>query len=187
MDTDNLQHSNDIPMYYFGYGANRSKQCMEDISGSSMKDGRGAVLQDYALCYQVLEQVPEPPREILRKVWGDTFRCYTIRPFPKALVAGVVWELTPHQFHRIKEWEYDGSWKNIIQTDVLLFNGELLSVWTDMVIQSIPISDAVDGLYYQNNLNPHGKIPGIEDEFRIQALMRARQELQSFEFLSVKN
>jgi len=176
-----------IPVYFFGYGAYRSKQCIEDVLGTTLADGRGAVVHEYALCYQILSQIPDPPRELLKKIWGDAFRCYTIRPFPKALVAGVVWELTPYQLHHMKEWEYDGIWKKIIQIPVTLCNGDTMNAWTDVILETIPIHEAVDGLYYKNNLNPQGKSIKIEDEFRIQALLKARQELQTFAYLSVKN
>lgn len=182
-----MQSSPDTLVRYFGYGANRCKECLEKILGTEIEEGKGAILHDYALCYQTLEQIPNPPQELLQKIWGNTFRCYTIYPFPKGIVAGVVWSLTRSQLNQMKEWEFEGIWKKIVEIPVTLFTGETLPAWTDLIPQTLSIHEAVDGLYYQNNLNPQGKILGVEDEFRIQAMMKAREELQTYAFLSTKN
>jgi len=167
--------------YYFGYGANRSKQRVTDILKTEPMGGYGAIIEKYALCYQILEQIPEPPHNLLRKVWGNKFRGYTIKPISKGLVAGVLWKLTEDQFQRFNEWECIGSWKKIISIPVIMFDGKLEQAYTEIVTNDQQIFEIVDGLYYENNLNPQGIQTVVNDEYRIKALQKVRAQLKKLE------
>lgn len=160
-------------IYYFGYGANRSKQRLTDILEQEPIGGYGAYIQNFALCYQLLVQIPPGPREILEKCWGRNFRCYTLRKRNNWVVAGVIWELTKKQFEILKKWELIGSWKKLISVEAIGANGTVYHTYTELVPDPQPVYQDVDGLQYENNLNAH-KNRVIKDEYRI---LKAREIL----------
>lgn len=64
---------------FFGYGANRSREKIKKVISKDPGEGIGAVLEGYVLVDQALMQIPEPPREFLRKVYGNNFKSYSIK------------------------------------------------------------------------------------------------------------
>lgn len=169
---------------YFGCGANRSKKRITDILKSEPAGGYGAIIKKFALFYQVLDQVPEPPHDLLYKVWGSSFRSYTIKPVSAGLVAGVLWKLTTKQFNILKEWEFIGSWKKIISIPVVKFDGQFEQAYTEIVQDDQQIFEMVDGLNYEDNLNPLGMQTAPNDEYRIKEIQKIRAQLKKF---SIKN
>ncbi len=178
MDTHKNVLQSDGFIYYFGYGANRSRQCIADITGSDSLDGFGAYITDFVLCYQMLLQIPDPPRTILSKVWGDSFRCYTLRRRKYWVVTGMIWRLTPEQFDKMQQWEFIGSWKELITVHAVANNGEMYTAQTEMVPDSQPVYLAIDGLNYETNLNPKRKSI-IRDEFGIQKARKILEKIAS--------
>lgn len=174
-------------IFYFGYGANRDKKRIEDIltvsglKGDDLKiEGRyGARIDGFVLGIQALDQIPEEVRENLRKVWGDNFRCYTMKP-GYGQIAGVIWEYTEAQFNAIKEWEYDGIWREIVEVEVITTDQKKLKTFTDRAKNDAPIKEIVDGLIYEDNLNKQGmrtEDEFSEDEYKIKEIQKVREEL----------
>jgi hypothetical protein len=158
----------------------RSKQRITDILLSTPAGGFGAVLEKYVLCYQTLDQLPEPPRELIRSAWGNNFRGYTVKPASQGLVAGVLWKLTQDQFQRLNKWECIGTWKKCVSVPVTAYDGKPEQAFTEMVTDDQEIFEIVDGLQYENNLNPREIKTVIDDEYRIKAMKEARAQLQKF-------
>jgi hypothetical protein len=94
--------------YFFGYGADQEQAMLRAIMGESPEYVGEAVLRDYELRIQNLEEVTAEeanPREILRRTWGDSFRSYVIVPRKGAQVHGAVFRITIKDRHKIDEWE----------------------------------------------------------------------------------
>lgn len=138
---------------YFGYGANRDRIRVKEILGKESKGGYGALLSGYTLGYQILDQIPEIPRKTLKEVWGENFKCYTLKK-GKGFVAGVIWELDENDLEIIRKWEFVGLWKELIDVHVYTFDGEEISAVTEKVPDSAPVFGFSDGLNYENNINP---------------------------------
>ena len=167
---------------FFGYGANRSKERLQDILGKKIDPGYGAILQGYVLCVQKLNQIPEKSRKILEIVWGDDFRCYTLKR-GKGVVAGIIWELSEVDFTVIKEWEQIGIWRKIISIDTLSFEGKTVGALTGTAPEDAPICDIVDGLNYQNNLNNEGKKISSAQEYKIDEIIRLREKIKKMQIV----
>jgi hypothetical protein len=168
----------DSLIYYFGYGANRSKQRVSDILGEEPKGGFGAVIENFSLCVQTVDQIPDPPRELIRTIWGGQFRGYTICPAVSGLVSGVLWRFTVKQLERMKEWECISTWKESVTISVVAFDGIKELAITEKVSDDQQVFEVVDGLNYENNLNLQGMKQVVDDEYRIRAMQRARIELE---------
>lgn len=165
-------------LYYFGYGTNKSRERIREIIGHDPGEGKGAVLDGYVLTYQVLDQVPEGPRTVLGKVWGDEFKGYTLRK-GSWKVAGVIWELEEDDLEKIKEWEFvDEHWKEMVSASAVTSDGVTIQVVTEKVPDNQPIKEAVDGLNYKENLNEGKVVSYEEDEFRIAEMRKVRAELE---------
>jgi len=93
--------------YYFGYGILREPTIVNEILGYTPKY-HGAILENYDLGYQIIDQIQKKPGKILEKLWGIGFKAYTIRA-GKGIVAGVIWELTETDIEFMKRWEFVGS------------------------------------------------------------------------------
>ena len=165
---------------YFGYGAYRSKVLFEEILGHPLHDGYGAILHNYQLAYQTLNDIPEVPRAILQKSWGEHFRCYTIVPGIN-IVAGVIWELTDADLLRLKKWEFDTVWKEFIPVEVTIHSGKKINAITETSLSAFPITKFVDGLLYETNLNPIGRM--VAQEFSKDELANARKMLEQLSLI----
>jgi hypothetical protein len=171
---------------FFGYGANRDKKRIEDILRASgligedlkLEGGYGARVDGNVLAIQNLQQIPERIRETLLKVWGANFRAYTIKP-GTGQVAGVLWGLNEKQFEVLKAWEHDGVWREFVEVEIITTDQHKLKAFTDKVIDDNNITQLVDGLNYESNLNIEGmKTPtNNDDAYRINELQTIRQEL----------
>jgi len=164
-------------VYFFGYGANRSGDRLREIFGHEVTKVSGAILDNNVLSYQVLDQVPEKPREILQRVWGNEFRCYTART-GEGQIVGVVWELEESDLEILKEWEFIGEWRDLVPVKVKTTDGKEIQALTDKVSDTAPIKEVVDGLFYEDNLNKEGRnLDAIEKEYKIAEMKKIREEL----------
>ena len=170
----------DNTILFFGYGANRSNERLKDIFGKELEGGYGTVLEGYVLAVQVLEQIPSQAKDILQKVWGQDFKSYTIKP-GKGIVAGVVWELDNNQLEVLKEWEFIGIWRELIQVTVTTFDQKTLNVMTEKSPDESSITEIVDGLNYENNLNKQGKRIIEIEEYKIKEILKIKEELKNLQ------
>ena len=131
---------------FFGYGANRSRSKMVQIIGNKLS-GQGAIIEGYRLAYQSLDQIPEPAKTVLLKIWGHQFKSYTLKE-GKGVVSGVLWEISDENFQKIKEWEFIGVWRELIEVDVRTSDGKKLHAFTEKAPEIHPISGYADGLLY---------------------------------------
>jgi hypothetical protein len=167
--------------YFFGYGAYRDAQKIGKILGHVPPSCTGAIVGGYSLFYQTLEQIPAPAGTILKNVWGSDFKAYTINP-GAGIVAGVLWEIDQTDLNAIKEWEFTGTWREIISVKTQTFDGREVEAFTEKAINSDVNEGFYDGLNYPNNLNLE-KNPVTDAElakadiYRIERLRELRKEL----------
>jgi hypothetical protein len=166
------------PIYFFGYGANRSKTRLRDILGHDPLGGKSAILSNSTLAIQTLDQIPDEPRQVLEKVWGEKFRSYTVKD-GKGEVVGVVWQLDEHDLDLLKKWEYIGEWRQLAEVKVKTADGKEVKALTDRAPEGSLTKEVVDGLNYEDNLNKEGMKPETQedDEYRIKELRKVREEL----------
>ena len=151
---------------YFGYGANRDQKMIAAITGLSETEleGRGypAILEGYSLALQRLDQVtdvvaegmPTSPRDVLAENWGEDFTSYVIVSNPEGKVAGTVWELTPEERERIRDWELvDLGWYEDYEAEITTPEGERISVIGEKLPDDQSIDHRVDGMNYETWLN----------------------------------
>lgn len=147
---------------YFGYGANRDARMIAAILGKPVEQlvGRPAVLQDYQLGVQGLNQIPdtvmpnapEPisPRQILKNVWGDGFESYVIEYRPGSKVSGTIWELTPEERERVRDWELlDYGWYEDCEGKAITADGDEIDVVTERIREDQVLGREVDGMNYE--------------------------------------
>lgn len=172
---------------FFGYGPNKDKKRLQDVFRASglqgeeleVKGGKGARIDNYVLAIQAFEQLPQEIRGTIEKVWGDKFRSYTMKP-GKGQIAGVLWELTEKQYQALRDWEFEGIWREMKQVEVVTSDQQNLKVLTEKIIDDSAVKEIVDGINYEANLNKEGmrdKAEIKEDEYRIYELKRVREEL----------
>ena len=171
---------------FFGYGAYRDRKRIEIIfnlskfTGDDLKveGGFGARADGYVLAVQNLDQIPKDSRRSLLEVWGENFRCYTIKP-GVGQVAGVLWGLNAKQFQAFKEWECDGVWREFVEIEIITTDQHKLKAFADKAINDNEIAQIVDGLNYESNLNLQGMKKSMpdDDEYRIKRLQEVRLEL----------
>ncbi|EKD86927.1 MAG: hypothetical protein ACD_37C00099G0004 [uncultured bacterium] len=133
-------------LLFFGYGANRSSNKISQIIGA-LPSGQGAIIEGYRLAYQSLDQIPEPAKTVLLKIWGNQFNSYTLKK-GEGMVNGVLWEISEDDFQKIKEWEFIGVWRELTEVDVRTSDGKKLRAFTEKAPEIHPISGYVDGLLY---------------------------------------
>ncbi len=156
----------DSPLYYFGYGANRSDDRLEKIFGERPIGGSGAIIHGFALCYQKIMQIPDPAKTLLQQVWGDSFRGYTIKSH-EGVVAGRIWELSQEQLELLKTWEFVGSWKELISVSVVQYDGTTVQAVTEKAPDEADVFRVADGLWYDDNLNGTKQSFVSNDDYRI--------------------
>ena len=175
---------------FFGYGANRDKKRLGDIlrvsglSGDDLKleGGFGARVDGMVLAIQTFQQIPQTLRDRLIKVWGGSFRAYTLKP-GNGQVAGILWGLNEKQFEALKAWEHDDVWREFVEVEITTTDQHKLKAFTEKAINDNDVAQIVDGLNYESNLNTQGmRIPANEnDTYRIEELQRIRSELANFQ------
>lgn len=134
-------------MLFFGYGAYRSRAKISQITGKTPEGGAGAILEGYQLAFQSLSQIPQPVQDNLRDIWGDEFKAYTLKK-GNGIVSGIIWNINEEDFKIIKEWEYVGAWREIIEVEVKTSDGLTFKTFSERVFDSAPIAGIVDGLLY---------------------------------------
>lgn len=109
--------------YFFGYGADKHNEMISAIIGEDPEWLTNATLNDYQLCIQTLDDIPNSganPRAILEKAWGNKFRSYAIRKHKGEKVEGSVFRLNSSQRKLIDDWELvsEGWQESVIVTVV---------------------------------------------------------------------
>lgn len=149
---------------FFGYGANRNRSKIRQVIGRDPGEGVGAILEGYSLYLQDMEQIPERVRADLQKIFGNSFKSYTIVK-GKGFVLGVIWAITDEELEKIKVWEYVGEWREIIEVTVKSEDFYTVKVLTEKCIDTFPATKKVDGLYYNELELKELEITKEEDEF----------------------
>ena len=149
---------------FFGYGANRNRSKIKQVIGRDPGEGVGAILEGFSLYLQDLDQIPERVRADLQKIFGGSFKAYTIVK-GKGFVMGVIWALTDEDLEKIKEWEYVGEWREIIEVTVKSEDFYTVKVLTEKSMDSFPAINKVDGLYYNELELKELEVNKEEDEF----------------------
>jgi len=140
-------------IYYFGYGANANPKRIEGIINHKPKKEYGGVIGNFRLCIQTLNQIPEPAKNILKSAWGDDFLAYTLSP-GSGFVSGVLWQLTPSDFSKVKEWEELGGWRKFVPVEVTIYDGTKKMAVTDLISsEDQSLFGCVDGVNYPYDLN----------------------------------
>jgi len=169
----------DTKVMYFGYGATRDSGVISIILGKpeSALVGRKAVLEGFDLAIQRLDQVPDvilptapsaiSVRESLRKVWGDNFRSYVLKPNSGGRVSGIIWELTPEDIERIKDWELlDFGWFEDTNGEAITPEGNRIPVVTEKIRSDQEVDQVVDGLEYETWLEDPEKFKAVAEKAR---------------------
>lgn len=134
-------------VYFFGYGANRNREKLRQILGKYPELEFGGIIEGYQLCFQTLDQIPKGPKEVLQKLYGDSFKGYTLKK-GEGVVGGAVFQLEKKDFEYIKEWEFVGMWRELIPVTVKTAGGKAIQALTEKAMNDTVISDVVDGLLY---------------------------------------
>lgn len=164
---------------FFGYGANKDIYRLTEILGKEPEGGDGALLSGFNLATQDLEQIPEKPKNLLEKIWGEKFQAYTLTR-GQGFVQGRIWKLSADDLEKIKEWEFvgKGGWRELITVEVVNSDGKKIVALTEKSSDSYQISEIVDGLNYPTNLNKEGKrYYSKEDEGEISLM---REEIKKY-------
>ncbi|MDQ5943649.1 MAG: Gamma-glutamylcyclotransferase [Patescibacteria group bacterium] len=164
---------------YFGYGANRDARMIAAITGKSAEEliGHPAVLQDYQLGIQGLEQIPDTilpgsfakvsPREILRRGWGDNFESYVVEYRPGKKVTGTIWELSPEDRERVRDWELlDYGWYEDCEGKAVTEDGTEIDIVTERIREDQEIGREVNGMDYETWLADPERFEEVADRVR---------------------
>jgi len=138
---------------YFGYGANRSSYMMKAIIGRN-PIGFPAKLEDYELCIQTWDEIPEKVRKVFRypELLNRDFKSYCIRPAGGKMIVGRVWSLTRLERELVDNWELNGLWYEPIRVHVFSYDGQIIEAETEM-INNPSTKQVVNGRSYQTFLN----------------------------------
>lgn len=129
--------------------------------------GTPAVLQDYELAVQRLDQVPSPAQERLQRSWDKNFESYVIRPRLGGQVLGTIWELTTEERDRIRHWELiDFGWYEDCKAKAITTSGKKITVISERLGPGQSIDRTVDGLNYPTWLNEVEKFETIANQDR---------------------
>lgn len=166
-------------VYYFGYGANRDPRMISAITGRSEAElkGQPSVLEGYTLAVQRLDQLPNKvlstapypasPRQIVHNAWGDQFESYVIKVDPNGRVVGTVWELTPLERERVRDWELlEFGWYHDVEASVRLEDGSEISIVTEAIDDSQEVDREVNGEDYETWLLDPNKFETIATKAR---------------------
>jgi hypothetical protein len=166
-------------IFYFGYATTRELEMMKAITGKENLFGQQATLKGYSLYVQRLDQIPnkvipnspEPisAQRILQNNWGESFISYVIKSDENGQVRGVVWELDELDYKLLKNWELnDYGWFKDLETNVILENGETISIITGELGDGQEIDHEVEGDDYPSYL--------IEPERLLQRAKEVREQ-----------
>jgi hypothetical protein len=158
---------------YFGYGINRDPRMISAITGKKVNElvGVSAVLQDFGMAIQGIDQIPNKlnkyseltisPRDILSKYWDADFKSYVIYPKAGSYVSGTIWELSHDDRERIKDWELLGDWYKGSNGVAVTENCKKVNIVTDSLGNDQQYDYEVDGLEYDEWLQPFNKFKEI--------------------------
>ena len=161
---------------YFGYGANRDPKMLAVLFGRPEAEliGQPAFLDDYGLAVQRLDQVPDivvptapapvSARDLLKEHWDDSFKSYVIMPSPGDRVFGTVWELTPDERERVRDWELiDFGWYEDCEGVARTPDGLMLPVVTEALGPGQEIEKQVSGMWFPTWLNDPGRFREVAE------------------------
>lgn len=161
---------------YFGYGSNKDLDMMIHMVGRKDLKGEAGKLFGYELCIQKIENirniVPKPdilplsPRDIIRKGFGDSFELYMSRPKADGVIYGTIWDLTPEEINRVKNWELvDFGMQEEVNAMAMDSKGNMIQVETQAVIDPPAEIDRVvtDLENYPSYIAPRDKMLEIAD------------------------
>src|SRR5438045_1486957 len=106
-----------VKVLFFGYGANKNRRKIAQIIGRDPQESVGALLEGYVLSTQNLNQIPDPPKELLRNLFGNDFKVYTIIK-GEGVVQGSLFEITEEELNKISQWEFVPIWRQIIEVNI---------------------------------------------------------------------
>lgn len=164
---------------YFGYGVTRDPQMMAAILAKSETElvGIPATLEGYKLVVQRLDQVPDTinhnapkpisPRTILKGSWGNDYVSYEIWQESEGKVSGTVWELTPDERERIRDWELnDFGWHEECEGRAFDAEGNAINVIAERIISDQAYDHEVDGINYETWLDAPEKFMVVAEKAR---------------------
>ena len=148
---------------YFAYGANRTLEMMEWITGKSGFRGERAILEGWIMGIQKLNQVPKvivptsvgprPLREHLLTEWGDQFKTYVITQ-GNGKVAGTLWKITAEERELVRNWERVGFWYKEVRVKALTDNKQEVGAITEALGDNQSFAEKINGLTYNSFLFP---------------------------------
>lgn len=139
-----------MKVYYFGFGANRDPRMIEAIIGKLIT-GRPAYVDGFELCVQGLKDIPEKPREILRKAWGNSFESYVLRK-GNARIYGTLFEMSREDREHISNWELvPEGWAKDTKVIAILEDVTKIKAMTES-IENQTVNRIVDGKQYETYL-----------------------------------
>ncbi|MBI2021838.1 hypothetical protein HYS93_03095 [Candidatus Daviesbacteria bacterium] len=146
---------------FFGYGANKARSKIAYIIGRDPGDHVGAIAEGFVLAVQHLNNIPAKPQSLLRTLYGNEFKAYTLKK-GQGLVTGIIWEMTQVDLEKIKQWEFVGEWREIIEIEVESSGGKTTKVLTEKNMDQFKVDGVADGLLYsefdfvkKNIINPN--------------------------------
>lgn len=165
---------------YIAYGANRSSKRLKEILGKEPEGGQDVILTGFELKTQNLSQIPISAALVLERVWGKSFKSYTLKESFEGKVAAKVWYLDEGDYEKLKEWEFVGDWREVVPAKAMTYDGKTVFGYTEKAYNSQPVEDGfVDGEHYENNINWHLKMKKEPaDDFKIPELKEAYREVR---------
>ena len=171
---------------YFGYGANRDARMMKAITGADLK-GKPAVLRDFKLVVQKLDQLPDTilstapapvsPRAAVAANWLESFESYNIKENPDGKVTGTLWELTPQERELVRDWELvDFGWYEDKKVKIITQDGQEVEAQTEGLRAGQKYDREVDGMSYETWLNPPEDFDWIASKSREEYFARQTNE-----------
>ncbi|HBR80942.1 MAG: hypothetical protein UX09_C0057G0005 [Candidatus Uhrbacteria bacterium GW2011_GWE2_45_35] len=144
---------------YFGFGANRDPEMITAITGKKPIFGFPAILKNFELVYQSMNQIPKVAQKILKQNWANDFVSYAIKPNQNQEVCGTIWFLTNKQRAAISLWELNGLWsyKTTSMAEINFFKIKIpVKVETEIIHsqEHLPVS----GKNYKTFIVPKNKI-----------------------------
>jgi hypothetical protein len=142
----------------FLYGVMQSDEVLEAVIGAR-PTRTPAVLSDFGLYIQRIDQVPDTPpsglpvnlapRTILKRNWGDRFETYMVRPKQGGRVAGSIIEATQLQKDLLDDWElcelgWYREWEGVATT----IDRQTIHIVTEGGRLEQGVDREVDGLSY---------------------------------------
>lgn len=155
---------------YFGYGTNRDHDMMAAMIGRDHIWGVKATLPGYELAIQSLERIPDKilptapvprsPREIMKTALGEKAELYIIRPNPKGVTHGTVWQLTSEEYEMVRDWELlDFGMQEDLAGEARTESGDNIHVQTHgSKDPGLPVDRVVEGKDYEDYIVPRQAI-----------------------------